>query len=111
MLKFVLTIEGSAAEIEEAKKIEAYTIVWNMFQSPVASTEFKIRPTMFVTKTLSELAAEFGGNLSLNLVNNGVVVKTSDGDVMAFFRELGIPFGYIEFIPNDLWKRVFVKEV
>jgi hypothetical protein len=116
MLKYKLSFEGSAKEIEEIKKcgwqITAFTPSGAGF--PIFNeedVEYKIRPTMFVTKTLSELAAEFGANISLNLVNDGVVVKTSNGDVMAYFRELGIPFGDIEFIPNDLWKRVFVKEV
>jgi hypothetical protein len=114
-LKYTLTIEGSAEEIEEAK-LNSYGIqskpsgsgCYNYVLSYII-TEYKIVTPTYRIKTLVELVREFGEAVTIQRTICGTAVCI--GELRIALDWLGKPTYNLDTPKGLEWDKVFMKEV
>ncbi len=123
-MKYKLIIEGTKAEIEEAKTKEFRASRIHKTYGQMSATcyveaypaevEFRIVEPKYRVKTLGELAEQYGNKLHLTHERTMVSIYTDEGwglSVAAELGELGKEFIKNGWSPGEAWKKIFLKEV
>lgn len=115
-INYKLIIKGDERSIESLKKLPIQG--WNGYHPELGyrsvDVEFIIKEPTFRVKTLSELAAEFGGDIRLCGLDMIEICDTNGIAVCAAqINELGQSWSTIknQWTPSEMWKALFLKEI